>query len=449
MSEQNAFASADGRGDHSSPAGPLVVRHIPGTLALDVPLPANDPMEVDETPDFKVVVTVARGEQFVLSAKLVTQYSNFFDCSLTSHWKSKQKKAKINLEVTDPNIFEIFADWLNHGSVFTREGRTPASLTYTSLCHAYVLGQDLCAQKFRNDIMDIITAKFDAGHPPDKEVPKIAYVYTPPNSPLRRILVDVYAYRGGPDFVRGSAKKDIDEEFLIDLTCALYSLRAKDTPYPYHLANVGCRYHDHGILGDSACPGATLPAMDNRPSQDEVAGVNETEGLRSEPPAQAMSHSHEGLPSYQPTAPVGIDQEDFQLAMERSNPLLTPSNTRVGVSDVANDSGIGSMSTGPSTSTNKAAPKPFTPSRKRVREQTIRDLSDITPCPAPRDAGAGGAGSEIKEEPVGEMTMNMMAPDVDNDVSALTGQKMSSRRRTKVQKLRSRAATRDEPIELD
>lgn len=358
-----------------------------------------------------------------MSAKLLCEHSAFFEHHLADFWKSGKPSETIQLHKEESAVFELFADWLSFGDIFAETERNLDKLSYSILFKAFVLGLTLRTQVFRNDIMDIITAKFEAGHMPEAILPEIAYNGSPPNSPLRRILVDVYAYRGGPAFVTApGTQKHISSQFLTDLTCALYNLRDKgcsQAPYPFGLENVGCLYHYHGLYGKSDCPGPRVPAS------------SKTKG------------SHEDGMNDEASSNVGSDRDrsasESQLHMqpETQQPtnvtFLTPVMTRTVDKDTdayTRDSGIAGMRY-----------------RMPIVEEddegahNSRRIEEGTPCPEPTIST-----TRIKRERFEGQVDGVAAPTA---APAAKKRKLTAAEKKRIQELKSQLATKDAPISLD
>ncbi|PSK54780.1 Transcription elongation factor S-II [Elsinoe australis] len=376
----------------------------------------------EKTADFQVNVKV-NGEKFVMSAKLLSEHSAFFEHHLADFWKTGKARETIIIHNEEPAVFELFSDWLSFGDIFTGTERSLDKLSYSVLFKAFVLGLTLRAQVFRNDVMDIITAKFDAGHMPEAILPEIAYNGTPPSSPLRRILVDVYAYRGGPAFVTApTTQNHISSQFLTDLTCALYNLRDKGcskAPYPFGLEQVGCQYHYHGLYGKSDCPGPRVPASPKTEgSQDD--------GMNDETSSNTDTNRDRSA-------------SDTQLYMQpemrrpTTGSFLTPVMTRIVDKDTdayTRDSGIAGM---------------------RYRMPTVeeddegahnsRRMEESTPCPEPTIST-----TKIKRERFEGQVDGVAAPTA---APAAKKRKLTAAEKKRIQELKSQLATKDAPISLD
>ncbi|KAF4547672.1 Hypothetical protein D9617_38g091120 [Elsinoe fawcettii] len=446
-------------------SGALALRQPPSTLVLD--LQKHDgPTVSDDSLDIVVRIKV-QDEEYKISAKVLREYSAYFANSLSDVWKTPDKSPKITMHKHEKGTFELFADWVVNGTIFVSCERTLAGLSYSLLFKAFVLGHNILATKFRNEIMDIITMKFEAGHPPEQILPKIAYDGTPPKSPLRRILVDIYAYRGSPDFVTsGQNQVYIYKEFLTDLVCALYNLRHEEHanyPYPFSMEHVGCKYHDHGLTGNKDCKGPNVNLRRLQLGEEEGSGgvelpsaagsadgmppTPEFDGRPQEPFAASTgfrgSALIQELPDDYVTRPGDVEHD----AQESDGLFMTPVMTRR--FEKNHDSGYGGTR--------------FISTIPADQMDTTDDRNTSgSPCPAPRQSSASALAA-----PVGTPAEHLPPPAIkrERDVEAgdtpttnTTGKKIKKRKMTpaekkrmeeRAQELQSIPATINEPFALD
>lgn len=155
---------------------------------------------------------------------------------------------------TSAQIFEMFTDWLKTGFPDNK-----FDMAYLEYCHAYILGDFLQSPLFQNEIIDIIATKFRLSQNPPPAMIKLTFTATPPSSPLRRLVVDAFAWSGNGHFFQNMDRAYCPEDFLMELTCALFDLRASwviDGEPPFGIHKIGCTYHEHEFDDITGCPNA-------------------------------------------------------------------------------------------------------------------------------------------------------------------------------------------------
>lgn len=165
----------------------------------------------------------------------------------------------ISLDKQEPGAVHLFIKWLRGESTFNDGSSCNLQhFSYESLFHAFILGDNIQALPFQNDVMDVIRAKLSSGHPLDPVLPSLCYSNTPKGSPLRRLLLDAYVLDADPSAILSPAAADhLHIEFLRDLSAALLTLRDEVhrlRPRPYADGPAACpRYHNHELEGQRIC----------------------------------------------------------------------------------------------------------------------------------------------------------------------------------------------------
>ena len=121
---------------------------------------------------------------------------------LSGNWREANERL-IRLPEDEPEIFEIYMCWLYHKRIPTiRQEPADGSTEYLRLIKAYIFGDKIQAKGFQNVIIDAMIEKkedkdkegpFWCHEIPDHDCVNTAYQNTRPDSPLRKLLVDLWA----------------------------------------------------------------------------------------------------------------------------------------------------------------------------------------------------------------------------------------------------------------
>lgn len=125
-------------------------------------------------------------------------HSKFLNAALGSAFVEGRSEV-VNLPEHDPLPFQIFAQWIYEGKINTKHllfgERTKLDEGYwgTALVKAYALGDFLQNHEFQNDVLDKFyeCCRNENELPADPEIP-LVYNETREDSPLRRLVVDLY-----------------------------------------------------------------------------------------------------------------------------------------------------------------------------------------------------------------------------------------------------------------
>lgn len=124
---------------------------------------------------------------------LITEDSKFFCSVVKPLWnKSSEAQPTVDLTDEDPKIFKIYLEFL-YGHVVHFDEKTHRYGEYETLFKAYVFGEKIMSDDFQNAVISAII-KFKAiGNCPAFQLAAMVYRGTPANSPLRKLLLDIYA----------------------------------------------------------------------------------------------------------------------------------------------------------------------------------------------------------------------------------------------------------------
>lgn len=197
--------------------------------------------------------------EFSIHQDNLTRNSEFFKTALKEEWSKKRTEGQlmvIEMPDDDPNIFSIYADWLYSGLIYsTTENAGKGNDTeFKELTFAYILGEKILDIPFKNAVIDAVIEKFLVELIIDLELPKLVYDNTRPNAPLRRLLVDIYAYHADTSWMtRSSAKDHLHPTFVFDLNLAQLYNRDLKMETPNYMKST-CIYHEHqDVLQKCSC----------------------------------------------------------------------------------------------------------------------------------------------------------------------------------------------------
>lgn len=121
---------------------------------------------------------------------------------LNGNWREATERV-IELPEDRPEIFAIYMTWLYQKQIATvRSFRPDGTTEFLHLVQAYIFGDKIQAKAFQNVIINaIIEKKRDSDREgldwfqgiPDPDCVDIAYENTHPHSPLRRLMLDMWA----------------------------------------------------------------------------------------------------------------------------------------------------------------------------------------------------------------------------------------------------------------
>jgi hypothetical protein len=245
---------------------------------------------------------------FSVHEQLICTHSPFFANALNGSWAEADSRV-VPLPDDAPPTFAVYRTWLYTGLLACTNGSD--SDEWELLACAYVLGEKLQDSDFKDTVIDAMVEKFNKYHPMvavdrsldipvsvnrgelrdaylnptwsttgpvpqivhDANAPTAAalvelaekeyfkrnpavlihiYENTPPNAPVRRLLVDHYCASGKSDWI-GAEKRDLlPEDFLYALSFQFMTIKEKEEGgdksrklAPYQCES-SCNYHEHG-----------------------------------------------------------------------------------------------------------------------------------------------------------------------------------------------------------
>lgn len=197
------------------------------------------------------------GTEHTVHKDLLCNKSPFFSAAVNDHWKEGQE-GRVPLPNDDPAVFALYIQWIYRGRIFSRQdmGDTGGNQQEIKLLvDAFVLGEKLQDQDFKDAVIDSLVYAVDTPDEQDKKwypTPSAvdsAYRGTPESSPLRRLMVDMHFFHGHPEWLDETYNteflRDVARLFLQDRSD--YVTRADRTTAQV----AGCTYHCHEA--ESAC----------------------------------------------------------------------------------------------------------------------------------------------------------------------------------------------------
>ena len=159
-----------------------------------------------------------------------------------------------------------YVQWLYTGKIACK---TPAedNEAYCYLASLYVLGEKLLDRNFQDMVVNVITAFTRWIDPtttfayfPSPSAIAIAYHYTPPGSPIRRLLVDIFVRHGSPNWLDSRC---FGQDFMHELARTMMDDRGakNDKRFAELESGIPCSYHHHAK--DDAC--GKMPNAGKRP----------------------------------------------------------------------------------------------------------------------------------------------------------------------------------------
>ncbi|KAL0260913.1 hypothetical protein SLS55_004605 [Diplodia seriata] len=240
------------------------------------------------------------GRSFTIHRALICAFSPFFAAACRGPWK-ESRSGIIKLPDADPVTFDLYVKWLYTGELVDH-WRTASSdneqvtdatsaaandglddhdqesggrdiavapdsvhTAYTVFVHAYILGDALLDSAFKNAAVDALIKRVHETNCYPCALAALIYTNTSGSaSPLRRLLVDFYAYAYKREwFVGGDRSLDMEDgprEFFRDVLVKVVKVKEIEEPDEFPWMLDACQYHDHpdGVICDG---GATSMAV--------------------------------------------------------------------------------------------------------------------------------------------------------------------------------------------
>ncbi|KAG9657191.1 hypothetical protein KCU64_g5367, partial [Aureobasidium melanogenum] len=159
----------------------------------------STPNKWPSSKSYKEPVTLIVGatkEHYILHKDLLCFYSDFFRAAFNGSFKEAAER-KIELPNTEVDVFEAFQVWLYTQKMPKNENTSSGKvhLEWPILIKLWIFGDKYQMPLLQNIVMDNSFDKVEM----DAETPlywiRLAYENTTPNSPLRKAITDIMAYR--------------------------------------------------------------------------------------------------------------------------------------------------------------------------------------------------------------------------------------------------------------
>lgn len=189
---------------------------------------------------------------YTVHAGVICEQAEFFRNALKKEWASmREKPGVIELPDNDPDAFGLYMQWL-----YSKQISILADLSdepeddekFHTLAYAYVLGEKIIDNDFKNAIMDAYVLYARAQGPskryyPSNEEIRILYEGTRESSPIRQFLVDVWTWRGKHSWLEHDS--DLPKDFLVEVAKGLFKVRPSVEYMSRPWKNSHEQYHDH------------------------------------------------------------------------------------------------------------------------------------------------------------------------------------------------------------
>lgn len=191
-------------------------------------------------------------EEYAVHEELLCKRSVFFASAVKKEWTEGQRR-HVPLPDDLPSVVDLYLQWVYGGRIFSRQAADEGvgdGKEFGLLIEGFIFGEKVQDGDFKDAVVDALINSFAV---PEKKkglrwcpiAPWVdrAYQGTPEASPLRKLLVTMYAVHGNRTWLPGTTSID----FLADLAGQL--LEDRKAPYgpntiKLHLS--GCSYHHHG-----------------------------------------------------------------------------------------------------------------------------------------------------------------------------------------------------------
>ncbi|KAI4717144.1 hypothetical protein E4T48_06676 [Aureobasidium sp. EXF-10727] len=143
----------------------------------------------------------------------------------------------------DAAAFGLYTEWVYSGRICKGTSTTTAKdVDLAFVGQAYILGEKLLDHNFKNAVVDFLLEMVVATSSLDLTLPTLIFETTSALAPIRRLLVDLYAWYGHKDWLKASVHHNT---FLSDLSTALLERHGHDGFANKILTLDPCHYHEH------------------------------------------------------------------------------------------------------------------------------------------------------------------------------------------------------------
>lgn len=204
--------------------------------------------------DDLIRVEVCKGDErrvFPVFASTLTRRSKFFEKALSDGWKEAEDRV-VKLPEVDPSVFNLYLHHVLCGNFPVVAENTPSKCSETKiylgrserlqLSKLYVLAELLQDTTTKNKTLKAFIAsmfKIRQGGGwtiPNIQAIRVIYEGTPPESPMRRLLVDSHAAYGKSDYISSHVFEVWPKEFLYDFAVRVLADRAAPKVHEVHKA---------------------------------------------------------------------------------------------------------------------------------------------------------------------------------------------------------------------
>ncbi|KAF2849341.1 hypothetical protein T440DRAFT_399272 [Plenodomus tracheiphilus IPT5] len=163
---------------------------------------------------------------FYIHKDVLCKTSGFFHAAMKQEW-SAQRTQPIDLTDVNPDLFELYVQWLyskkvSIQAILNEENEAPVSV----LVKSYILGARLADSKYQKATMKTL---FLYAHKtetyPDEQTMRLAYRYTLSFDPLRKLLIDFWVCKASVTWSDGSLVERLGIEIANELIKALIERR--------------------------------------------------------------------------------------------------------------------------------------------------------------------------------------------------------------------------------
>lgn len=179
---------------------------------------------------------------------LICASSPFFKAALGPGWKESEERV-VSLPEDDPSAFDLYVTWLYTQGItsnYSWDEDPERGREYRLLAECFALAEKLLDSQFQKCLVDTVIATVKDRKPggmcyyPPSTVIRNVYERTCQSAPLRRLLVDMWAWSAGISwFPEGS---DFPPEFLLDFARKVTEIRTKPSGMRPYDENPGAYY---------------------------------------------------------------------------------------------------------------------------------------------------------------------------------------------------------------
>lgn len=188
-------------------------------------------------------------KRFAIHEGLVRPRSEFVRLALRGEWKEARERT-IPLPEDDPEIFAVYQRWIYGGLICTRYNNALSKTDdeYKTLVKAYILGEKIMDQDFKDSIADAIVEKLRSLRRFDAGLTGLVFENTPSASPLRSLWMDAYYHFGSSEWLDASlVGSPINAEFMVEFSRYQMQFRTGFGTFGPYAMFLSCTYHEHGM----------------------------------------------------------------------------------------------------------------------------------------------------------------------------------------------------------